>query len=138
MTDKKKGKNKFGKYIQQGVVQPMSAIAFHGKTPIKRLLMLNKEIIEEAENHIAVHFIKNHKKHTYVTPHVHDCDEINLILSEDSELTYKICLEDEVYEVVSPATVFIPKGIRHSAEAVSGTGTFIVFLATGEYKASER
>ena len=41
--------------------------------------------------------------------HKHNADEINLIISENSKLKYEIQLNDEVYTVSSPSTVFIPK-----------------------------
>jgi quercetin dioxygenase-like cupin family protein len=65
---------------------------------------------------------------------MHDCNEINLILSEKNKLTYKIQLGNEVYQVSSPATIFIPKGLKHSAEVVSGKGIFICLILKGKYK----
>ena len=61
-----------------------------------------------------------------------------MILSEEGEeLVYRITIEDEEYFVKSPATVFIPKGLRHTANVVSGKGTFVFILSQGKYKAKK-
>ncbi len=130
---------KFQKYIKKGVTESMAKIPFHGKAPIKRLLMLDKTSVPGSNAHVAVHFIKDLPKKIpkYSELHKHNCNEINLILSEDNKLVYKIQFEDEIYEVSSPATIFIPKGVKHSAEALSGKGIFICIVLQGDYNASE-
>lgn len=128
---------KFQKYIKRGKIEPLTKILFHGKAPIKRLLMLDKNSFPESDAHIAVHFIKNLplKIPKYSELHKHDCDEINLIISEDDKLVYKVQFEDETYNVISPATIFIPKGVKHSAEVLSGKGIFVCIVLQGNYKA---
>ena len=130
---------KFQKYIKKGVVEPLENIPFHGKAPIKRLLMLDKASIPESSNYVSVHVIKDLPKEfpKYSELHKHDCDEINLILSEDDKLIYKVQFENELYEVSSPATIFIPKGVKHSAEVLSGKGIFVCIILQGDYNASK-
>ena len=70
--------------------------------------------------------------------HEHDHDEINLILSEDSKLTYEIQMDDETYKVTSPSTIFIPKGLQHSAQAVSGKGIFVCIILSSKYSSKEK
>lgn len=128
---------KYQKYIKRGKIEPLASIPFHKKAPVKRLLMLEKGLIPQSDIHIAVHFIKNLPKKIpkYSELHSHNCDEINLILSEDSKLVYKIQFEDEIYKVSSPATIFIPRGVKHSAEVLSGKGIFICIVLEGQYQA---
>lgn len=130
---------KFQKYIKRGVVESLAKVPFHGKAPVKRLLMLDKTSIPESNAQVAVHFIKNLPKEIprYGELHKHDCDEINLILSEDDKLVYKVQFEDEVYEVSSPATIFIPKGVKHSAEVLSGKGIFVCIISQGDHNSSK-
>ena len=91
--------------------------------------MLSKSLFPTLDTHIAVHFVNVSKDlPKYSKLHKHNHDEINLILSEDSILTYEIQLEDESYEVTSPSTIFIPKGIKHSAQAISGKGIFVCMI----------
>ena len=125
---------KYKKFIKQGVVEPLEKVPFHEKAPIKRLSMLNKSIIPESDTHVAVHFVNASKKiPNYSQLHKHDHDEINMILSEDSNLTYEVQLEDEKYTVSSPSTIFIPKGIKHSAHAISGKGVFVCIILSSKY-----
>ena len=127
----------YRKYIKRGEFQPLEKIPFHGKAPIKRLLMIDKDKINGVGMHVAVHIIKNlpRKIPKYSELHKHDCDEINLILSEDSQLVYKIQLGNKIFKVKSPSSVFIPKGVSHNAEVISGKGMFICIILRGKYKA---
>jgi len=96
--------------------------------------MLSKSLIPKSNTHIAVHFVDSTKKlPEYSILHKHNHDEINLILSDDSKLRYDIHLDDEVYKVTSPSTIFIPKGLPHSAKAISGRGIFICIILSGKY-----
>jgi quercetin dioxygenase-like cupin family protein len=121
--------NKYQKFIKKGVIESLDKVPFHSQAPIKRLSMLNKTLIPQSDTHVAVHFVDaSIDLPKYSTLHSHDHDEINLILSEDSSLTYEIQFEDESYQVTSPSTIFIPKGIRHSAQAISGKGLFVCII----------
>ena len=121
--------NKYQKFIKKGIIESLDKVPFHSQAPIKRLSMLNKTLIPQSDTHVAVHFVDaSIDLPKYSTLHSHDHDEINLILSEDSSLTYEIQFEDESYQVTSPSTIFIPKGIRHSAQAISGKGLFVCII----------
>ena len=125
---------KYQNLIRKGVNEPLQKVPFHKKASIKRLSMLSKNIIPESNTHVAVHFVDASRKlPTYSSLHSHNKDEINLILSEDSKLKYKIQLEDETYDITSPSTVFIPKGLKHSAQAISGKGIFVCIILSDCY-----
>lgn len=128
----------YKKFIKKGVSEPLEKISFHKKAPIKRLLMLDNKLIPESDTHIAVHFVSadGKKISEYSEPHKHDVDEINLILSENGKLAYEIQLEDEIYKVSSPSTIFIPKGVRHRARVLSGSGIFVCIILSSKYKSS--
>jgi len=120
---------RYQKFIKKGVNEPLSKVPFHRNAPIKRLSMLSKKLIPKSSTHIAVHFVNSKKKiPEYSVLHKHSHDEINLILSEGGKITYEIQLEDEVYKVTSPSTVFIPKGVRHKARVISGKGIFVCII----------
>jgi hypothetical protein len=130
-------KKVYRRFIAKGIKESLDKIPFHQKTRIGRLSMLSKSLIPESNTHIAVHFVDASKKLSkYSQLHVHDQDEINLILSETSVLKYKIQLEDEVYDVSSPSTIFIPKGLRHNAHAISGKGLFVCIILSDKYVSS--
>lgn len=125
---------KYEKFIKQGIIESLDKVPFHKKAPIKRLSMLSKSMIPESDTHIAVHFVDASKKFPeYSQIHEHDHDAINLILSENSQLTFKVQLGDETYNVTSPSTIFIPKGLQHSAYAVSGKGIFVCIILSSTY-----
>ncbi len=129
---------KYQHLITTGIEQALSSVAFHYSAPLTRYVMLQKDKVEgDGGFRVVTHIINELPKmiDSYCVPHWHDFDEINLILSEDNSLKYKVQLEDEIYEVSAPATVYIPKGTRHSAEVVSGKGVYIVITFTKEYVA---
>jgi len=51
-------------------------------------------------------------------------------------LSYEIRLEDELYVVEAPATIYIPAGMVHSANVIEGTGFFLAVIETANYAAS--
>ena len=131
--------NHYKKFIKKGVNKTISKIPFHNYAPIKRLSMLSKKRFPSSNTHVAVHFVNgNHKKMSeYSLLHKHNVDEINLIISENSKLKYEIQLDDEVYKISSPSTIFIPKGIKHKAKFLSGTGIFVCIILSGKYTSSK-
>lgn len=131
---------RYSKYITKGVSEPLSKVPFHSAAPIKRLAMLGKNKIPQANTHLAVHFVdaKNKKILEYSKFHKHSTDEINLILSENEKLEYEIHLDNEVYTVTSPSTVYIPKGVKHKARAISGKGIFVCIILSKNFKSVKK
>ena len=127
---------RYRKFVKKGINQPLYCVPFHNNAPIKRISMLSKTLIPEAKMHIAVHFVDTKGKSIseYSKPHKHNFDEINLILSENGKITYEVQLEDEIYRVSSPSTVFIPKGTLHKAKVLSGKGLFVCIIKSSKYK----
>ncbi len=126
--------DKYRKFIKKGIIESLDKVPFHGESPIKRLSMLSKDLIPQSDTHIAVHFVDaSNDLPKYSKLHKHNHDEINLILSEGSKLTYEIQLEDESYNVTSPSTIFIPKGMKHSAQAISGKGIFVCVILSNNH-----
>lgn len=130
---------KYKKYITKGINEPLSKVPFHKKAPIKRVSMLSKKTISESNIHAAVHFVDtiDKKISRYSILHKHDADEVNMILSDNDKLIYEIQLDDEIYKVSSPATIFIPKGVKHRADVISGRGIFVCLIMSNKYKTSK-
>lgn len=131
---------KYEHLITKGVEQALSSVAFHHDAPLTRYVMLQKDRTEgDGGFRVVTHIINNlpNEVQPYCDLHWHDFDEVNLILSEEGSLKYKIRLEDEEYEVSAPATVYIPKGIKHAAEVISGKGVFLAITFTKEYVAKQ-
>ena len=125
---------KYKKFIKKGINESLEKIPFHGKAPIKRLSLLSRKLIPKSDTHIAVHFVDATKNlPDYSELHKHNHDEINLILSENSKITYEIQMDDEFYNVTSPSTIFIPRGVKHRAQAISGKGIFVCIILSDKY-----
>jgi len=129
---------KYKKYITKGIPESLSKVPFHKKAPIKRISMLNKKTMPESNIHAAVHFVDiiDKKISKYSILHKHDADEVNIILSENDKLVYEIQIDDEIYKVTSPVTIFIPKGVKHRADVISGRGFFVCLILSDKYSTS--
>ena len=101
---------------------PLSNVPFHQNTEnITRLFAAHFPM------HLAVHEVSpvSTPPVEYTQLHVHDdCDEINIILSGE-RLLYKIRLGDDEYILENNASIWIPRGLFHSANVLKGSGYFI-------------
>lgn len=129
--------DKYSCLITHGVEFPLENIPFHGKAPLKRILMSGSEAGSNFNLHIAIHVIGEQlpfEYRSYSQSHAHNCDEWNIIIGDTLE--FEIMLNDEKYIVKSPATIYIPKGTVHSANVLEGKGIFIAILDTIDYNNS--
>ncbi|WP_223204990.1 cupin domain-containing protein [Gordonia jinghuaiqii] len=124
--------------ISRGEVSPLKDVPFHGgaDAPITRRVLAGGDIFPQAEKRVVAHEMRavSAASRDYCEPHVHDCPEINILLSMD-HLVYEITLGDEVYEVEAPASIYIPAGLTHSANVIEGSGFFIAIIETADYVA---
>jgi len=70
--------------------------------------------------------------------HRHSEPEVYLIIGEEGAITAEVVLEDETYEVSSPACVYVPAGMNHSIRPLRATegkcAGFIPILLGGRYE----
>jgi hypothetical protein len=125
--------------ISRGRIEALNFVPFHanGSAPVSRRVVTGAGLHEATGKHIVYHEIRDVPPalRSYCEPHVHDCDEINIIIS-DSELSYLIRLGDDTFVVNAPATVRVPAGVVHSANVIAGTGYYIAIVDTTNYRAS--
>jgi mannose-6-phosphate isomerase-like protein (cupin superfamily) len=72
----------------------------------------------------------------YVDLHSHEVDQIFIFLGtpeNEESLEVEFVFEDEIYQIKSPITVFVPKGVRHTQKIVRGSGRYITLLKEGTY-----
>ena len=128
-----------GKY-ERLIVKPFGwdrELAFHstrGLTGLGPLMaFLNREMIPEADLNIFVHHInvKNPPGPDYVDVHTHDVSQAYVF--PFSGLTFEVILGEEKYLAKSPATVFIPPGIKHNLKILKGKGIEVCILRKGFY-----
>lgn len=77
--------------------------------------------------HLAVHEVSpvQSPPEEYTQLHKHtDSNEVNIILSPD-ELLYKIQIGDKEYLAGKNSCIWIPRGVMHAANVLSGSGYFI-------------
>ena len=127
--------------ISTGVVTSIATVPFHGHgvAPLSRRVFAGDGLHEELGLRVVAHELVGvgAASRSYCELHVHDCAELNLLLST-SRLVYEIRLGDDVYEVEAPASIYIPAGLRHSANVISGTGFFVAMIDTSDYQAATR
>ena len=86
--------------ISRGRLEALHFVPFHanGAAPVSRRVLAGAGVHEAIGKHIVSHEIRDvpTEHRSYCEPHVHDCDEINILLS-DSHLSYEIRLGDEVF-----------------------------------------
>ena len=82
----------------------------------------------------VIRILKNIKKpQSYVEGHTHPTDSIWMIEGNEPELSgFKIEVELDGYTftVNSPASIYIPAGVKHTYRALSGSGKFINIVLT--------
>jgi mannose-6-phosphate isomerase-like protein (cupin superfamily) len=101
---------------------PLSNVPFHRNTK-----SITRYFAEGFPLHIAIHEVSpvTTPPIEYTQPHVHDdCDEVNIIISNDN-LLYKIQLGADEYVVNNNSSIFIPSGVLHSANVLKGSGYFV-------------
>lgn len=72
----------------------------------------------------------------YVELHTHDVDQIFVFFGEpdnEESLEVQFVFEDEVYNIKSPMTVYVPKGVPHTQKVTGGSGRYITILMQGSY-----
>ncbi|MGC9324117.1 MAG: hypothetical protein ACP5G0_05130 [Desulfomonilia bacterium] len=93
------------------------------------LYLFIKEITQELKD-IAI-------KTDRAVPHKHTFDEMYLMIGDTDAITFEVMLDDEVYQVSTPAAVYIPKDIPHAIRPVDATvgmsGGLIPVCLNGEY-----
>jgi hypothetical protein len=115
-------KKKYENLFFQLQNQPLSSVPYH-----ENIENIERFFCEFFPLHLAVHKVSfespNFLKYTRL--HKHDKDELNIIISEDSNLEYLLQIEDEEYKITSNSAVYIPKNHMHSANVIKGRGFYI-------------
>lgn len=101
-------------YVKESHLEGMPRWSFCGdgyfpESPIRVVVRQIKKLPEDYEPHIDLH--------------THDVDELYIVISEEEGgLEVELTLGDEVYQVTSPATIYLPKDLPHKYAAKRGRG----------------
>jgi hypothetical protein len=100
----------------------LAQVPFH-----RNAACITRYFAEDFPVHLAIHEISpvSAPPAEYTDPHLHeDFDEINILISS-SRLVYKIVLGADEYTVASNSSIWIPRGMLHSANVLEGSGFYI-------------
>ncbi len=115
---------KHSELIFENFNRPLSSIPFHFDVD-----GIERYFSEGFPAHLAIHRVdmRDSNKEEYTIPHFHeDEDEINILIpDEGDELVYKIQLGEEIFTVNGSKSIWIPSGLTHGANVVSGSGYFV-------------
>ncbi|MBI3968745.1 MAG: hypothetical protein HY329_24175 [Chloroflexi bacterium] len=119
------------------IVKPraLNELAMHKPTEVGPLFnYLGSELLADANIRINVRQVERVPEGapSHVDRHVHDVDKCYVLLSDQpGTLEVEVTLGDEQYNAVSPATVYVPKGLPHTIWVKKGPGTFLNILPAG-------
>ena len=112
-------------------------LVFHSASGLGELgpliAFLNREMVDGADLNIFVHHIevKGDEAPDYVDVHTHDCSQAYVF--PEPGLRFEVILGEETYTEKSPATVFIPPGLKHNLKILRGKGIEVCILRKGYY-----
>ncbi|MBW4497321.1 MAG: 2-isopropylmalate synthase [Oscillatoria princeps RMCB-10] len=120
-----------------------SELKYHRNGPGVRWVMMDSRVDARSSFYVIQRFIGLHgipftpEKH--VDTHAHHCDSAFIFWGDAPDGTGLICnvqLGDEERTVESPASVFIPAGVRHAYYYVAGRGTYTNIVLAPDYNKS--
>jgi hypothetical protein len=121
-------------YVFRNVAVPLSSKGRYTDIPeISRVTAVG------CPTFVAVHIISepaSEDARAYCAPHTHPFGELCVLVGDPGQLVYEFRLGGEVVEVESPATVWQPAGLVHSANLRRGSGAFVV-VYVGEPESGE-
>jgi hypothetical protein len=128
---------KEGEKILDLTTRPLVSANAH-ELPVKRTIFIDKAMVPETSVYQAMHEV--HGLETppgdYQIRHCHDFVETYIFLGRGenfSGLRAELIIEDERYEIDSPVSVYIPKGVFHNYKLLKGSGILIVTALKSEY-----
>jgi hypothetical protein len=104
----------------------------------KNMVLLDDKSYPNAGIRITTRQVKGvtEEPSDYVELHTHEVDQVFVFFGEaenEHSLEVEFILDDEVYRIRSPVTVFVPKGTPHTQKVIRGSGRYITLLKEGTY-----
>ncbi|MCD6101147.1 MAG: hypothetical protein J7K33_11275 [Candidatus Marinimicrobia bacterium] len=77
----------------------------------------------------------------FIQPHAHNDDSLWLLIGQNEDLTgleVEVKIEDKTFNVKSPASIYLPAGVKHTYRPVHGSGLYVNIVLTkgGDYNES--
>jgi hypothetical protein len=106
--------NNMGKFDKYVVSSPPKEhqLALHQKSK-DRYLLMSKDLVPESKVFITARW-KTTQIQGETSEHIHDVDEIYIIMGEPGAVKGSyVLLDDEKYPLNCPGAVYIPAGVKH-------------------------
>lgn len=131
----------YSKYILKPEIVSATELKYHRHGPGDRYVMIDDRYLKDCRLYSIVRKIYGVNENTtgHVDNHRHHVDSLFIFLSYSVDLAglkVEVLLGDERFQVESPASVFIPSGVKHSYRVISGEGLFINTVLSGSYNES--
>jgi 2-isopropylmalate synthase len=122
-------------------VKSSTELKYHRAGPGDRFVMIDRRLLKDSPFYTIARRVLEVPTNEvgHVDSHRHNCDSVFMFLGDKGEysgLTVEVTIGEETRVVQSPATVFIPAGAPHSYSFIAGSGTYINFVAKGDYHQS--
>ena len=132
---------KYKHLIGKPFIKNAKELVHHEEGQGTRHVFLDERVISESNIYVIVRDLEHitENKISHVHDHMHKCDSAFLFIGEGKNLeglTCEVTLDNEKYKVKSPASVFIPKGLKHSYRLISGSGLYINIVLAPTYNES--
>jgi 2-isopropylmalate synthase len=131
----------YSDYIVNPQIISATELKHHRHGPGDRYVMIDERFVNDCRMYCIIRKIYGVTENMpgHVDVHRHHVDSLFIFLSCSGSLdglTVEVILGDEKFKIESPASVFIPSGVRHSYRVISGEGLFINTVLSGTYNES--
>jgi 2-isopropylmalate synthase len=126
-------KNKYQHCI---VTEPKIIDSFAAHVPGKYQILMDSDLVPDADFFVAGGIHKRiHQAEPIAYKHYHDESEAYLFISKRGDAEIEVELEDETYRAVTPCSVYVPKGVRHTYRylRIDGPLTVVAVVQSGVY-----
>jgi len=133
---------KYSKLILPVEIKSATELKKHKKGPGERYVFSDHKNNPEGKVYAIVRTVKNvENPPQHVDLHGHIFDSLWMFIGDNDDLTglkVEVVLENETYTLDSPASIYIPAGVKHMYRLVKGSGKYIniVLVPGGDYNAA--
>ena len=125
-----------GQYEKYIVREPKIVDSFEKHASGKYQILMDDDLVPGAEFFIVGGISKRIYQDNPLTKHTHDVNETYLFLSRKGDSEIEVELGDETYNVLPPASIYIPKGVPHifRYKRIDSPLTVVAIVQGGTYK----
>lgn len=135
---------KYDKFILPIEARSSTELKKHTSGPGKRYVFADHNNNPTGNIYTILRTVKNVKNPPqHIEIHRHDCDSLWMFVGNKKDLTglkIEVFLGNKIYKLNSPASIYIPQGVRHTYRFIEGSGNYIniVLAKNGRYNTSTK